>query len=493
MTMQVSPIAAFIEDAKIERLARGFLKDQPFKTLLLPGASLYDLARVMFPDKFVMLREHFRCVEPIIRFSMQFYPEPLVPLRVPTTQERIDPPLLDIFVPDGRRTGDKVNLREAQSIVDEVRRLVQDTRIARIEGVNRWRTIGVISLIGAKQAAIVNRMLLDELGEDIMLRHRIACGDSATFQGNERDVVFLSMVADPESKQAQTAPHFEQRFNVALPRARDRVVLVRSVREEELNPNDLKAKVIRHFREPMAGAKLPAGDLLAMCDSDFERDILGRLLSLGYRVRPQLGALGYRIDLVVEGTSDRRLAIECDGDDYHGPERWADDMRRQRVLERVGWRFWRCWASSFALDPDACMADLLATLERLQINPLGERDATTIYVEHRTAPAPMVGASSKETTIRETDASKTEKIDQAPNGVRPGDRVVIRYLDENKTAAFTLSSERNDPTNGFVSVASPLGRQLVGLVEEDETEFEVDGRVRRIMIVRTERQPATLH
>ena len=139
------------------------------------------------------------------------------------------------------------------------------------------------------------------------------------------------------------------------------------------------------------------------------------------------------------------------------------------------------------------MADLLATLERLQINPLGERDATTIYVEHRTAPAPMVGASSKETTIRETDASKTEKIDQAPNGVRPGDRVVIRYLDENKTAAFTLSSERNDPTNGFVSVASPLGRQLVGLIEEDETEFEVDGRVRRIMIVRTERQPATLH
>jgi hypothetical protein len=104
---QVSPTAAFIENAKVERLERGFLKNQPFKTLLLPGASLYDLAKVMFPDKFVMLREHFRCVEPIIRFSMQFYPEPLVPLRVPTAQERIDPPLVDIYVPDGRRTVDK--------------------------------------------------------------------------------------------------------------------------------------------------------------------------------------------------------------------------------------------------------------------------------------------------------------------------------------------------------------------------------------------------
>ena len=123
---QVSPTAAFIEDAKIERLARGFLMNQPFKTILLPGASLYDLAKVMFPDKFVMLREHFRCVEPIIRFSMQFYPEPLLPLRIPTAQERIDPPLVDIYVPDGRRTGDKINLREAEVIVQEIRGLVED-------------------------------------------------------------------------------------------------------------------------------------------------------------------------------------------------------------------------------------------------------------------------------------------------------------------------------------------------------------------------------
>jgi hypothetical protein len=40
-------MAAFIEDAKVEQLARGFLKDQSFKTLLLPGASLYDLAKVI--------------------------------------------------------------------------------------------------------------------------------------------------------------------------------------------------------------------------------------------------------------------------------------------------------------------------------------------------------------------------------------------------------------------------------------------------------------
>src|SRR5262245_14320277 len=80
----------------------------------------------------------------------------------------------------------------------------------------------------------------------------------------------------------------------------------------------------------------------------------------------------------------------------------------------------------------------------------------------------------------------------APNGIRPGDRIVVRYLDDNKTAAFTLSNERNDPTSGFLSVTSPLGKQLLGLVEEDETEFEIDGHMRRVLIVSAERQPVML-
>jgi transcription elongation GreA/GreB family factor len=79
------------------------------------------------------------------------------------------------------------------------------------------------------------------------------------------------------------------------------------------------------------------------------------------------------------------------------------------------------------------------------------------------------------------------------SGVRNGDRVVIRYLDDNKTATYTLSSERDDPTNGLLSVTSPLGKRILGLVEEDEAEFELDGRIRRVLIVRTERQAATLH
>ena len=485
---QVSPTAAFIDNAKIDRLERTFLTNQPFKTLLLPGASLYDLAKVMFPDKFVMLREHFRCVEPIIQFSTQFYTEALVPLRIPTAHERIDPPLVDIYVPDGRRTGDKINLREAQVIVAEVLRIIESPGLSRIGDGDRWRSIGVVSLIGSKQAALINRMLLDALGEETILRHRISCGDSATFQGNERDIVFLSMVADPASKQAQTALHFEQRFNVAMSRARDRMYLVRSVREEELKPDDLKAKVLRHFRDPMKGSKRPEGDMAALCDSDFERAVLRRLLDRGYRVTPQVGAMGYKIDLVVEGAGDRRLAIECDGDQYHGPERWADDMARQRVLERVGWRFWRCWASSFTIDPDGCMADLYGTLVLNGIQPTTADSRPERYTEQRVAKAV---SADRVTDDEVPGATASDALRES--GIKIGDSIVIRFLDDNKTTSFVLSRDRHDPVNGLVGAETPFGKQLLGFNEEDEIEVNADGRNRRVLIVRAARERVSLH
>jgi transcription elongation GreA/GreB family factor len=78
-------------------------------------------------------------------------------------------------------------------------------------------------------------------------------------------------------------------------------------------------------------------------------------------------------------------------------------------------------------------------------------------------------------------------------GIRVGDRIVIRYLDDpdNKAAIYTLSHMRSDPAKGVLSVASPLGRLLLGLVEGEETEFEVSGRLRPILVVSVERLVST--
>lgn len=82
--------------------------------------------------------------------------------------------------------------------------------------------------------------------------------------------------------------------------------------------------------------------------------------------------------------SDARLAIECDGDKYHGPEKWADDMQRQRVLERAGWVFWRCFASTFLRRRHEVIEDLLRTLNDRGVEPIGAEGAPrSVHTEQR--------------------------------------------------------------------------------------------------------------
>jgi hypothetical protein len=82
----------------------------------------------------------------------------------------------------------------------------------------------------------------------------------------------------------------------------------------------------------------------------------------------------YRIDLVVEGMQGR-LAVECDGDRWHGPERYDEDVARQRDLERAGWQFIRIRGGEFYRDRDRAMEALWRELDRLGIRPGGFDDA----------------------------------------------------------------------------------------------------------------------
>lgn len=464
---QVSPSPVGLEERKLLQLRYSYLQDQPFADMLMPGTSLYDLAQAVFPGGRILLNEHFRCVEPIIRFSLQFYPEEIVPLRIPAPSERLDPPLVDVFVSNGRRDGNKINKAEAIGIVDEIERLVQDPAY-------HDRSIGVISLIGNKQAHVIQNKLVERIGEDAFLRHRIACGDSATFQGKERDLMFLSMVASPGMAHAQVSRLFEQRFNVALSRAKDRMYLFRSVRVEDLpNPRDLKLRVINHFRNPMPAGHEQLDELGDLCESDFEKDVFSRLVHLGYRVTPQMSVGDYRIDLVVDGDNDRRLAVELDGDRFHGPDRWFDDYRRQKVLERVGWRFWRCWASSFALDPDGCMSELINALQELKIEPIGQAQERYAFSEHRTINTdellPTLGVDEDDDTGEKAEL---------------GDKVIVAFdAEPNRHYLLTLSEDEEDIANGIVSLRSDTGALLLGVRAEDEVELAWKGETRSAVIL----------
>lgn len=378
---QVSPEGVGLEEEKVRSLMNRFLGNQvvTFRPQMSPERSIYDLYKVVFARSGVMLKEHFRCAGPIIEFSKrEFYNHELRPLRLPCISERLDPPLIDVIVEDGYRRGD-LNLAEVRFIVDEIMAIVNDPAM-------QHRSIGVVSLLGDKQAFAAWERLREELGPEVMLRHRIECGDARTFQGKERDIMFLTMVSAPNNIGAPLAREtFAQRFNVAASRARDRMYLVRSVEPEHLSPADkLRRSLIAHFSAPFVQDETRVEDLRQQCESPFERELYDELTQHGFWVLPQVKVGQYRIDLVIEGHNDARLAVECDGDRYHGPERWTDDMRRQRVLERAGWAFWRCFASSFIRRRKAVLDDLFRTLAEHGIEPIaGEGVPRSIHTEQR--------------------------------------------------------------------------------------------------------------
>jgi len=374
---QVSPDGGFIASTKIQNLITRFLTNQPFKEEMTPEKSLYDLASRVFAAQQVMLREHFRCVPSIIAYSNRhFYENGIQPLRIPTSSERIDPPLVDVFVEGGYRDKHDRNRLEAEAIAQEISNIVSDQRFA-------GRTIGVVSLLGFDQAKLIDSLVREKCEAGELIRREFECGDARTFQGSERDVIFLSLVVDSSNCKALSGNMFDQRFNVAASRARDRMYLYRSVKLADVSTKDIRASLLSHFDKPVVVDEQHQSDLSELCESQFERDVFTLLTSKGYKVTPQVKSGTYRIDMVVEGLNDTRLAIELDGDGFHGPDRWQQDIARQRVLERAGWIFWRCFASTWSMRREEVAAELFEKLRAMGIEPIGKLEALPSIVEKR--------------------------------------------------------------------------------------------------------------
>ncbi len=184
---QVSPSAIGVPEEKIKELRDRFLVNQPFGSEMTPDKSIYDLARVVFAGNSVMLREHFRCVPAIIEYSnREFYEGAIKPLRLPHANERLDPPLIDVFVKGGYRDGD-INRAEAKAIVDEMESILADPDMV-------GRSIGVVTLLGTKQAAYIHDLVSQRISAVDVIARQISVGPPSVFQGRERDIMLLSMV-----------------------------------------------------------------------------------------------------------------------------------------------------------------------------------------------------------------------------------------------------------------------------------------------------------
>ncbi|GAA2676475.1 AAA domain-containing protein [Actinoplanes palleronii] len=358
---QIGPQLTFLGD--VQGLIEAHLPDVPSANQFDPEGSLYDHA--VRRSERILLTEHFRCVPQIIEFSSAtYYEHRIEPLRT-DRPAGIGEPVRAVHVPDGTRQaiaafGD-VNVAEAERLLTQVQTIVEDPAY---DG----KSLGVISLLsGSDQGMYLLQRLQATIGLEEMERRRLRVGDSYTFQGDERDVVLLSTVVSANDGRiaAFTKRDYHRRINVAASRARDQLWVFHSFQPGDVPGDDARGQLLTYCQN-VGTATESYGDLEQRCDSDFERAVLKRMLLRGLRPLPQFKIGSYRIDFVLPTGDGRRLAIECDGDAYHGPDRWEDDIRRQALLERVGnCVFVRIRGSVFSRDPEKALAPLWRRIEEM--------------------------------------------------------------------------------------------------------------------------------
>ena len=430
---QISPLGVGQNLGVINNLREEHLSELPelIRQSFDLTTSLHDLGNLVFPDGELILQEHFRSVPEIISFSNNLcYGNRLIPLRQPES-DRL-PPLKRFYIDDGFRegSGSKIfNRSEAEEICLQIQRCCNDPKY---DG----KTIGVIALQGHGQATLIQERLLQLVGAAEMEKRRILCGDPYSFQGDERDVIFLSMVVAPNvTFRRISKKSYCQRYNVAVSRARDQVWLFHSIRREELHPQCLRRQLIEHFNEPdryapkIAGIKdidqlsrladakgREIGTQPAPFDSWFEVDVALELARRGYSVSPQFPSGGKVIDLVVQGAG-RKLAIECHGPHHLEPQQIDSDEARQQLLERIGWRFHIVWSSHFYADRESIIQAIVDALSDNGIYPASISQASEVVVSSDIESHESIPVEQPNISLAKVPSEKFEQIGLFKDGL----------------------------------------------------------------------------
>ena len=270
------------------------------------------------------------------------------------------------------RAGTRQNRIEAAAVAADV--------IARLrDPAQRGRSIAVVTFSRAQQALIEDLLddaraaepeldawfdAAEERGEPVLVKNL------ETIQGDERDVVMLSVGYGPDDGGVFTRNlgplsqrGGERRLNVAITRAREQLVVVSSFAPEDLagatgrGVQDLAALI--DFARAGGGAARQAsagGDAAAPPASPITDAIARGLVERGWTVRHQVGCGAYKVDLAIVDPNDPdryAIAIEHDGASYASAPAARDrDRLRAQVLGQLGWRMHRIWSLDWWADPE---------------------------------------------------------------------------------------------------------------------------------------------
>ena len=310
-------------------------------------------------------------------------------------KEHVDFPI-EVFRVEGLWE-EKSNMAEAQKIVQLLREFFTNRKDD--------ETVGIITF-NASQRDLINdvldeecandpgfgKLVADEMkrfdnGEDVGLFIK----NIESVQGDERDVIMFSIgyAKNSEGKLMQRFGWLnnrggENRLNVAISRAKKKIIIVSSFEPEDLQVDGTKNEGPRILKKYLQYANAISSGNREYADSilhsfsddrwdapeDFDSGriadrVYNALTRKGYTVERNVGIGGYQIDLAVKQNDRYILGIECDSRLYEMSSSTRErDYHRQKYLESRGWKIHRVWTPGMWKDPEKEIARIIQAIER---------------------------------------------------------------------------------------------------------------------------------
>ena len=339
----------------------------------------------------IQLKKHFRGYPEMISFSSKYvYPDGLQALKI--RGKPIDEVLEFVPVPDFERLETKKNVseQEADLILERLEKMLE---------LEEPPSVAIITPFRDQVSYLQSRINDRPDHEELIKKLKLAVFTFDTCQGEERDVIFYSLVAN---RQADSLTYIFprelqvsedeidgslkfQRLNVGFSRGKEKLVFVHSKPVDEFN-GSIK-RVLQHYQSVLSSAKAMPTKADVDPSSPMEAEVLEWLKATSFVTRhtgdieiiPQfeLGAYlkalnptyshpAYKVDFLIRLKTDEgvhQVIVEYDGFEFHFDDRsnvdssnWqsyltAGDVERECVLESYGYKMLRINRFNVGSDP----------------------------------------------------------------------------------------------------------------------------------------------
>lgn len=357
-------------------------EDEDDLTALEESESILDAVLPLFKAR--RLRWHYRSQhENLIAFSNQFFYDGKLIL-FPSPHNDADEYGVKFTRVHRGRFITRRNIEEARVIAEAVRMHLLE---------QPGESLGVVAMSAEQRDAIEcaiedlakenEHLFQPALEQDLGKIEPVFIKNLENVQGDERDVMFISMTYGPQEVGGLVMQRFGpinsdtgwRRLNVLFTRARKRMHVFSSMGSGDIVLSESSKRGVRALKDFLAYAEtgiLHSGGQPSNRppDSDFEIAVAEALGNVGFECVCQVGAAGFFIDIAVRdpGNPGRYLmGVECDGASYHSAKSVRDrDRLRQAILERLGWRIRRIWSTDWYQNPQAQLQPIIRELNALK-------------------------------------------------------------------------------------------------------------------------------